>query len=151
MGKSKETFNKKEKEKKKLKKRQEKIEKKEERKANTSKGKSLDDMLAYVDENGNLTSTPPDQQKRRVIRQEDIVIGVPRAIEGEDGDTENTGIVTFFNTAKGYGFIKDKNTNQSVFVHANDLEEPIKENDKVVFEVERGPKGLNARNVKLMN
>ena len=60
MAKSQETYSKKEKESKKLKKRKEKEEKKLERKANNNKGKSFEEMLAYVDENGNLSSTPPD-------------------------------------------------------------------------------------------
>jgi len=59
MAKSKETFGKKQKEKQRLKKRQDKQQKMEERKANSKKGKSLNEMLAYVDENGNLSSTPP--------------------------------------------------------------------------------------------
>ncbi len=62
MAKSKETFAKREKEKKRIKAREEKKEKKEERKANANKGKSLDDMLAYVDEFGNLTAVPPDER-----------------------------------------------------------------------------------------
>lgn len=60
MARSKESFNKREKEKKRQKKKMDKKEKMEERKLHSSKGKSLDDMLAYVDENGNLSSTPPD-------------------------------------------------------------------------------------------
>ena len=59
MAKSKQTWNKREKEKKRLKHRQEKQEKMQERKSNASK-KSMDDMLAYIDEDGNLTTTPPD-------------------------------------------------------------------------------------------
>ena len=66
MAKSKETFNKKEKEKKRLKQRQDKAEKMEQRNANAKKGKSLDEMMAYLDENGNLTSTPPDPKKKKV-------------------------------------------------------------------------------------
>ncbi len=60
MGRSQETFSKKEKEKKKLKKRQNKEQKKEERKVNSNKGKSMDEMIAYVDDFGNITSTPPE-------------------------------------------------------------------------------------------
>ena len=56
MAKSQETFNKKEKEKKRLKKKQEKELKREERKEHSSKGKSLEEMFAYIDENGNLTT-----------------------------------------------------------------------------------------------
>jgi len=59
MAKSQETFSKKEKGKQKIKQRQEKLEKMNERKANAKKGKSLEEMMAYIDENGNLTSTPP--------------------------------------------------------------------------------------------
>ena len=60
------------------------------------------------------------------------------------------GIVTFFNDSKGYGFIKDLETQDSIFVHINALTEAIKENNKVTFEVEMGPKGANATNVKLV-
>jgi len=68
MAKSKETFGKKEKEKKRLKERQEKHEKMEERKANARKGKSLEDMMAYIDEDGNISSTPPDPKKEKSIQ-----------------------------------------------------------------------------------
>jgi len=64
MAKSKETFNKRQKEKNRLKQKQDKREKMEERKANAKKGKSLEEMLAYIDENGNLSSTPPDPKKK---------------------------------------------------------------------------------------
>src|SRR3990170_6334473 len=76
MGKSQETFGKKEKEKKRLKQRQEKQEKMDERKANAKKGKSLDEMMAYLDENGNISSTPPDPKKKKVFKQEDMQIGI---------------------------------------------------------------------------
>ena len=58
-----------------------------------------------------------------------------------------TGTVKFFNTAKGFGFIKVDGSSEEVFVHANDLKEAITENDKVEFEVQEGKKGLNAVNV----
>jgi cold shock CspA family protein len=147
MAKSTETFNKKEKEKKRLKKQQEKKEKLEERKANATKGKSLEDMLAYVDENGNITSTPPDPTKKKKINAEDIQIGVAKQ-EAIEMDPVRQGKVTFFNESKGYGFIKDEETQESVFVHINGLTEPVKENDKVTFETEMGQKGLNAIKVK---
>jgi cold shock CspA family protein len=148
MAKSHETFNKKEKEKKKLKKRQDKEEKKEERQANSMKGKGLDDMLAYIDENGNISATPPDPRNRKIIRSEDIQIGVPKQAEADPADAIRKGVVTHFNDSKGYGFIRDLQTQESVFVHINVLEGPIKENDKVIFEVEMGHKGLNATTVK---
>ena len=148
MGKSQETFGKKEKEKKKLKQRQDKQEKMEERKANVKKGKSLDEMMAYIDENGNISSTPPDPKKKKVFKQEDMVIGIPKQEPGQEADLIRTGVVTFFNHDKGFGFIKDMQTQESVFVHINQLSGPVKENEKVTFEVEMGPKGPNAVNVK---
>jgi len=149
MSKSQETWNKKEREKKKQKSRQDKQEKKQERKDNAKEGKSFDDMLAYLDENGNLSSTPPDPAKRKKIRLEDIQIGVPKQAPVDPADAIRKGTVTFFNESKGYGFIKDQVTQESIFVHANGLIDQIKENSKVIFEVEMGPKGPNAFRVKL--
>ena len=148
MGKSQETFGKKEKEKKKLKERKEKAEKMQERKANAKKGKSLDEMMAYIDENGNISATPPDPRKKKIFQQEDMQIGVPKPEAREQREAIRSGVVTFFNDAKGFGFIKDLQTQESAFIHVNQLSEPIKENDKVSFEVEMGHKGPNAINVK---
>lgn len=144
-----ETWNKKEREKKKKASKKEKQEKKQERKDNP-KSTSLDDMMAYIDENGNISATPPDPQKMRKIKLEDIEIGVPRQQDIDPKDLIRKGTVTFFNAAKGYGFIKDHDTQESIFVHLNGLKEPVQENSKVIFEVEMGPKGANAFNVKLM-
>ncbi|MBC7902341.1 MAG: cold shock domain-containing protein [Gemmatimonadaceae bacterium] len=146
MGKSQETFGKKEKEKKRNKARQDKAEKMQERKANATKGKSLDDMMAYLDENGNLSSTPPDPRKKKVFNQEDMQIGVARQVEGEM-DPVRKGVVTFFNDDKGFGFINDLETQERIFVHVNQLTERLVEKDKVTFEVEMGPKGPSAVNV----
>lgn len=151
MARSQETFNKKEAEKRKLQKRKEKEQRKEERKANSKSGSSLDDMLAYVDENGNITSTPPDPTKKKIIKAEDIVLGARNNVEANPAEAFRTGKVTFFNDSKGYGFIKDLQSQESIFVHINALTTPIKENDKVSFEVERGVKGLNAVRVKVIN
>ena len=148
MARSKESFNKQELEKKKAKQKQEKQERKEARKA-TNKGKSLEDMLAYVDEDGNITSTPPDPSRKKEISLEDIQLGVPRqeAIP-EPADGLRRGVVKFFNESKGYGFIIDQRTQESVFVHIRQLTEPIKEKDKVIFELEQAQKGPSAINVK---
>ncbi len=142
-----ETWNKKEREKKKQQSRKEKEERKQERKE-TAKSKNPDDMLAYIDENGNISSTPPDPKKMRKVRLEDIEIGVPKHEPVDPADLIRTGIVTFFNESKGYGFIKDMETQESVFVHINGLKEAIKENNKVTFEVEMTQKGASAINVK---
>ncbi|MEJ7770048.1 MAG: cold shock domain-containing protein [Chitinophagaceae bacterium] len=148
MAKSQETFGKKEKQKKKLKQRQDKQEKMEERKANVKKGKTLDEMMAYIDENGNFSSTPPDPRRKKVFLSKDMQIGVPKQEARQQEDVVRTGMVTFFNHDKGFGFIKDLQTQESVFIHVNQLSEAIKENDKVSFEVEMGQKGPSAINVK---
>jgi cold shock CspA family protein len=143
MAKSQATFSKKENEKKRLKKRQDKQDKKEERQAN-KKSMSLEDMMAYVDENGNITSTPPDPKKKKVINTDDIQIGVARQEDLVDEDPIKKGVVTFFNDSKGYGFIRNTETQESVFVHVNGLKTQIQEGDKVTFEVEKGQKGPTA-------
>lgn len=148
MSRPKETSNKKELQKKKEKNRKDKEKKKLERKENSRDGNNLNDMIAYVDEFGKLTSTPQDLSLRTKVNLEDIEISVPKNKKAEV-DKVRKGIVSFFNDSKGFGFIKDLNTQESIFVHANGLLDQIKENNKVEFEVERGLKGLNAVNVKL--
>ena len=148
MGRSQETFNKKDVKNKKEKKRKEKEKKRLARKENEKKS-SLDDMIAYVDENGMITSTPPDPTKKKDIKLEDIEIGIPNRDSAQSLDPIRKGIVSFFNDSKGYGFIKDMETKESVFVHANNLLEDIKEGNIVSFEVEMGQKGPIAIQVKL--
>ena len=60
------------------------------------------------------------------------------------------GTVKFFNNAKGFGFITPEDGSKDVFVHANSLSEEINEGDKVTYDVEESPKGLNALNVKVV-
>jgi cold shock CspA family protein len=144
------TWNKKEREKKKQQNKKEKEERKQERKEKSKGGNDLDSMLAYIDENGNITSTPPDPRKRTEVNVEDIVIGVPKHVDMGEDDPIRTGTVTYFNDSKGYGFIKDTASGESVFVHVKSLTVPIKEMDKVSFEVAKGPKGFTAVDVKLV-
>ena len=129
-----------------MKKRQEKNVKREDRKSNSTGG-DLENMLAYVDENGNLTDTPPDPTKKRKVNASTIEISVPRR-EEEDIDPIHTGRIDFFNDSKGFGFIKEKDTQEKYFVHVNGLLEDVREGDNVIFELERGLKGLNAIRVK---
>lgn len=149
MGKSQETFSKKEKEKTKLRKKKDKEQKKEERKAGATKGKSLDDMIMYVDENGNFSSTPPDPERRKV-RKESISVSTPKQEAAEPEEVTRKGTVTFFNDSKGYGFIKDQVSQDSIFVHVNNLHEQIQEGDKVTFEIEMGQKGPVAVKVEIV-
>ena len=60
------------------------------------------------------------------------------------------GTVKFFNTTKGFGFIKPADSSADIFVHKSGLVDEIRENDKVTYEVEKGKKGLNAVNVKVV-
>ena len=147
MAKSQTSISKKEIENKKLQKRKEKEQRREERKAHAKDGKSLDDMMAYVDEYGNISSTPPDPTKVKSVKSDDIVIGVPRQAENKVASVRQ-GHVVFFNNSKGYGFIKDDENGESIFVHNNDLTSPVKENDAVSFETQKGVKGLAAVHVK---
>ncbi len=145
------SFGKKENEKKRLQKRNDKDEKRKERQANAVPGQGLEEMMAYVDENGNITSTPPDPtRKRKEIALESIQIGVPKQEDREPEDVIRTGTVSFFNDSKGYGFIRDAASQESIFVHANNLGGlTITEGNKVTFEVEPGMKGPTAVRVKM--
>ena len=119
------------------------------RKEEGKKG-SLDDMIAYVDENGMITSTPPDPEKRTEVKLEDISISVESKPEEDEADKIRKGTVSYFNESKGYGFIRDAESKESVFVHINSTLEPIVEGNLVSFEVEQGHKGPAAVNVKIV-
>jgi cold shock CspA family protein len=147
MGRSQESFNKKEIRNRKEKKRKEKEKKRLARKEIEKKG-GLDDMIAYVDADGNITSTPPDPSKKEEVKLEDIEVSVPQS-EDIPMDPIRKGVVTFFNDSKGFGFIRDLETKESVFVHINDVLEDITEGNKVSFEVIMGHKGPAATQVKI--
>ncbi|TVP50179.1 MAG: cold shock domain-containing protein [Mongoliibacter sp.] len=152
MAKSRETFNKKEKEKQRQKKKKDKLEKKEARKSGSEKSTDFEDMIAYVDEFGNITSTPPDPERKKLeVDPDSINVTVPKDSEMSNApDEARKGRVTFFNESKGYGFIKDSQTGESLFVHINKCLDEIRESDQVTFETERTPKGLSAVDVKLV-
>jgi len=142
MAKSKETFNKKQKEQQRLKQKQDKLQKKEEKKANKKKGATLEDMMAYIDEYGNLSDRPPDPRNMKPVELADIQISVPKQVEGEE--VMRNGVVIFYNNDKGFGFINDQMSGERIFFHVNDTQEPLGESDKVKFLTERSPRGLNA-------
>ena len=62
----------------------------------------------------------------------------------------SNGTVKFFNSAKGFGFITPDDGAKDLFVHQSSLTDDIAEGDKVSYDVEEGPKGLNAVNVKVV-
>lgn len=146
MGRSQETFGKKEREKKRQKKKELKAKRKEERRANAgNKG----DNITYMDVYGNFHDTPPEPAKK--VKAENIPLGVPEREEDPfEEDQIRKGVVTHFNHEKGYGFIREKKTQQSVFVHINNITEEIREDNMVTFETEMGPKGPAALNVKVI-
>ena len=143
------TVDKRENEKKRLARRAEKQKRKEEKKL-SPKANSLDDMIAYVDENGMITSTPPTENiKKEEIKQEEIVISTPK--KEKEIPTVMKGRVEFFNTSKGFGFIKDLSGTEKYFFHVNNVMADISENDSVTFDLERGIKGMNAVNICFEN
>lgn len=138
------SFSKKENSKKKTKRQQDKVLRREDRKANNNKGKSLDDMIVYVDINGNFTSTPPHLQNK----DEDLA----KARKSADKTTVNedtvfTGIVTYL-SEKGYGFITEDKTGENVFFHHGQLNQPVDKHDKVSYKKESTLKGDRAINIK---
>ncbi len=146
MGRSQDSFNKKEREKKRQKKKKEKRERKLAKK--TEPSKEIEFM--YMDADGNLSETPPDpDEKREEISLEDIEVSIPKSDKSDTPNFMRSGVVKFFNTEKGYGFIMDSDSKQSVFVHMEGCVDKIKDNDKVTFELGKGPKGPIATGVKL--
>ncbi|MCR6722225.1 MAG: cold shock domain-containing protein [Chitinophagaceae bacterium] len=144
MARSKETFDKRNKEQKRLKRRQDKQLKMDERKGE-KKATNLEDMMAYIDENGNISDTPPDPRNKKVYNVDDIQIGIPA---GNTRDSTRTGSVNFFNEEKGFGFILEDGSKEKIFLHASNLLEPVGLNDKVKYETQFGERGLVAINVK---
>jgi cold shock CspA family protein len=139
------SFNKRENEKKKQQKKLEKQKRKEIRKE--SGKSSFDDMIAYVDENGVITTTPPDLQQKEKIEQEDILISVPRREEEKEEVVIHKGRVEHFSSSKGYGFIKDLASMDKYFFHVSNSPQDITEGRIVTFDLEKGNRGMNAVNI----
>lgn len=140
------SFSKKENFKKKLQKQKEKTQRREERKANNNKGKNFEEMISYVDANGQLTNIPPSEQEKTAVNIDDIRLGATPIIEEE---TLKTGIITFL-SEKGYGFITEDSSKENVFFHSNNCTHEVKKGNKVSFDKERSAKGYSAVNVQLV-
>lgn len=138
------SFSKKENNKKKSKKLQDKQLRREERKDNNNKGKTLDDMIVYVDVNGHFTEVPPHLQNREADlakakkAQEDATI---------DPDTDFTGIVTYLSD-KGYGFITEEKTGENIFFHVGQTTQTVEKHNKVTYKKEMTPKGYRAIDIR---
>ncbi len=141
------SFNKRDVEKNKQQKRKEKQQRKEERKAGVNSSNSFEDMIAYVDENGVISNTPPDPDKKQEVDLDDISVSTPKKEEAEK--IVLTGRVEYFNPDKGYGFIKNLSGMDKYFFHVSNAPANITEGNRVTFDLERGEKGLNAVNIVL--
>lgn len=141
------TSGKREREKLKQTKRQDKQKKKEERLSGGSR--SFEDMLAYVDENGMLHTSPQDVKPREEIDISEIEVSVPRQQEGEE-EEPLSGRVEYFTASKGYGFIKDASDGEKYFFHITNAPAEIAEGDRVTFELERSTRGMNAVRIAII-
>ncbi len=139
------TTGKRDREKLKEQKRIEKSKKKEERQ-NGGKS-SFEDMLAYIDENGQLHSTPPEKSKTEVDVA-NIAISTPKQVDAENEPLK--GRIEYFNSSKGFGFVKDLAGSDKYFFHISSAPQGIKEGDKVTFELERGTRGMNAIQISII-
>lgn len=147
MGRSSETFGKKDVRAKQAKKRKEKQNR---RLAKKEQGKtSLDDMIAYVDENGMITSTPPDLTHKKEVKAENIEIGIPKS-EIRVNNKIRTGTLNSFDESKGFGFVVDDQSRDSIFVHMNDSADELSRGCRIEFETEKGLKGPRAVRVKVI-
>jgi len=140
------SFNKKEREKKRQKKKRDKAFKREQKKAEDNKPPEF----MYVGEDGNLTTEKPDSALRKKTSLEDVQISTQKSEKSTESKFSKTGVVKFFNTEKGYGFIDEQGGGESYFVHVDSLVDRVNEGDRVVFEVGKGPKGPIATGVKLV-
>ncbi|WP_437918874.1 cold-shock protein [Sphingobacterium sp. LRF_L2] len=142
MAKSQLTFKKKETAKKKLQKKQEKQERRESNKANNDKGKSLEEMFAYVDEFGNISSTPPTQTYK--FKEEDL----HRPVVSEDDYLY--GKVSYYNETGHYGFIRDNESGETVYFNDNLAGMVLKLNQKVKYKSRRSKQGNQISEVEII-
>lgn len=141
MGKSQITFNKKERTKKKQLKKKEKLEKREFNKDNNDKGKSFEEMFAYVDEYGNLSDTPPE--KKYEFKEEDLLH------PDHDADEYSHGKVSYYNEEGRYGFIRDNVTKQTVYFNDRLAGIVLKIDQRVQYKSIRTKQGDQISEVKL--
>ena len=139
------SFGKKEREKKKAQKRKEKQMRKKELKDSGVKAPEF----VYLGPDGQLTTEKPNLFGKEEISLEEISISTPKKEDLEPEDLTKIGILKYFNTEKGYGFINEKDSSESYFVHINNMTGEISQGEKVSFTVEKGPKGLIAVEVKV--
>ena len=89
------------------------------------------------------------ERRQTQLKQEDMQISVPK-LEERPEESLRTGVITYFNDHKGFGFIIDAESREKIFFHVNDLNGPVKENDRVYFTVGKSPKGPVAQDVNVV-
>lgn len=138
-----ESFTKKEYTKKKMKKLQDKQLRRESRKDNNNKGKTLNEMIVYVDVNGHFTQVPPHLQNR------DADLAKAKHIKESvvDLNADFTGIVNFL-SEKGFGFITEDKTRENIFFHIVQASQTIEKHNKVGYKKELTSKGYQAVEIK---
>lgn len=122
-----ESYEKKEIAKKKLIKQRAKEEKRALKKEHNNKGKSLEEMIVYVDMFGQFTDIPPHLQDRTLPGDRDA--------SGRRKPMEYFGVINNI-TDKGYGFIKEDGTKEQIFYHNSNLQEPVSSGDRVTYKKE---------------
>lgn len=147
MAKSQNSFIKKQKADRKRKKKEEKFQKKLQRKDQETSG-NLDDMIAYVDEYGNIVDQPvekadPDEEPSPE-EQRAMMEAIGETVEEE----VMKGVVKFFNEEKGFGFIRLKGSGKDVYVQRSGLLDQISDNDRVSLTLEEGVRGPVAVDVR---
>ncbi len=129
--------------KKKIKKLKDKQLRREERKENNNKGKNLEDMIVYVDVNGHFTTVPQHLQNRDA----DLAKAKKAQESAARHNDDYTGIVNYI-SEKGFGFITEDETGESVFFHIGQLTQTFEKNNKVTYKKELGAKGYQAVDLK---
>lgn len=137
------TFKKKERAKKKQQKKQEKFEKRLLKKESNDKGKGLEDMLAYVDDFGNLTTVPPEERPPNQVRKN-------ADVTTEAHDEFSYGKVSYYNVNGHYGFIRDNQTRQTIYFNDRLVGRPLDIDQKVKYKSVRTRQGEQISEVELL-
>lgn len=132
------SYSKKEREKKRAQKKKEKALRKEKRQEEGTQ----EDMIMYVDHNGNFTKNKPVSFEEEIDPAE-IQTSVPKT----EDDGTNKGAVKFYNSEKGYGFITQKGKGKDLYFNSSSEHGNWPEGTQVQFEIEQSEKGDVAVNV----
>ena len=142
MARSQLTFKKKETAKKKQQKKQEKQQRREQNKLNNDKGKTLEEMFAYVDEFGNISDTPPSQPYK--FKEEDLLP------PSDPEDEYLYGKVSYYNETGHYGFIRENESRETVYFNDRLAGTVLELNQKVKYKYTRSKQGNQISEVEII-